>query len=683
MNEGSFFQDLAVLTAVVGGISIIFTRFRWPKVIGYLLAGILMSEHTWGGSFLADSKTIGTVGQLGIVFLMFTLGLEFSAGGMRKVRHVALPTALFDTVAMIWLGYVAGRELLGWGAVQSLFLGAAICDSATTLLAKTVEEMKWGARPFVRYVFGTTIVEDILCVGVIALITGVAKGKGMSAAAVGTSLGGLALFFTGVVVFGMLVVPRTLNRVGKMRDSEALLLTTLGFCFLVSFLAFKLDYSLALGAFLVGMLGASSEVRQKLHELAAPLRNMFAAVFFVTIGLLVDPAECLRNWAAIVGLAALIIVGKGFNCFLMSLLTGQGVKDAVQTGMGMAQIGEFAYMVALTYMTLTGDTGNPMYQIVVGASLLTTLLNPAMLKWSDRAGDWAERRTPAAARGWLAAYRGWLKRFREARMPSRLVRHMRVRLAWLGVLGALNLCVGAGAAMLARLDYSNFSATFDAHKNMVWCVAANVIFISLLWPMTSLARSVARDAAMALAGSGRHLAAWKRAVRQVTEWFVAAAAALLAFAEIVMLNVSLQPETAAERWMVRGALLAVAVFGWKKFGKMARTAGYTFNRALAAERRAGDRARAEKPELSAPGDYVARVEVGAGAAAAGKTIRELDIRARTGASVVSVTRGGKKVRNPDAQWRFAAGDLAAAIGEPEQIAALREMFAEKAEGGGR
>ncbi|MBO7686115.1 MAG: cation:proton antiporter, partial [Kiritimatiellae bacterium] len=364
MSESLFIQDLAVMMAVVGLVSVVFTRLGWPKVIGYLVAGILMSEHTWGGSFLADPKSIGTVGQLGIVFLMFTLGLEFSADDMKKVKHVTVPTAIFDTLMMMWFGYTVGTHMLGWGNVQSLFLGAALCDSATTLLAKTIEEMRWGDRPFVRYIFGTTIFEDILCVGVIALVTGVASGKGMNLGAVGMSLGGLLVFFTGVLVFGLVLAPRFLNHVASLKDDETLLLALLGLCFFVSFLAFKLDYSLALGAFLVGIIGASSDVRNRLHALAAPLRSMFSAVFFVTIGLLVDPLVCFRNLPLILGLVLLVVCGKGFNCCVMSLLTGQSVKNAVQTGFGLAQIGEFAYMVALIYITQTGDSASPIYQVV-------------------------------------------------------------------------------------------------------------------------------------------------------------------------------------------------------------------------------------------------------------------------------------------------------------------------------
>ena len=671
MTESLFFQDLAVLMAVVGLVSIIFTRLRWPKVIGYLFAGIIMSEHTWGGSLLADPKSIGTIGQLGIVFLMFTLGLEFSAGDMKKVKHVTIPTALFDTVMMIWLGYTVGTRVFGWNGVQSLFLGAAVCDSATTLLAKTIGELKWSDRPFVRYIFGTTIMEDILCVGIIALVTGVAHGKGMSAGAIGLSLGGLLVFFTGVLVFGLILVPRLLNGVARLKDDEALLLTLLGCCFFVSFVAFKFDYSLALGAFLVGILGASSDVRQRLHDLAAPLRDMFAAVFFVTIGLLVDPAACARNWFPILGLTTLVLLGKGFNCFTMSLLAGQKVKDAVQTGFGLAQIGEFAYMVALMYIAQTGDAASPMYQIVVGVSLITTCLNPTMLRVSDPVGDWLEIHLPARVRGWIAAYHDWLTRFRTARVPSQLQQHLRSRVLWIAVLAALNLCVCVVADVLNDLNYSTFSRFFEAHKRAFFCLAANLFCISMLAPMASLARSLGRDVAAVLTGT-RQPKRWKAAAHQLVTWIVLMAVLALAFAEIVLLTVNLLPDETPMRIAILVVLATVAIIGWKRFQRLGRAAGYRFNEALQAEKRA--RKTPASTTLTVPGDFYTHIAIPAGSPAIGETIRSLDIRAKTGASIVSVTRGEEKFGNPGPTWQFEPGDIASVIGDPSQLAAFRKLI---------
>lgn len=665
--------------AVVGLVSVVFARLRWPKVIGYLLAGVLMSEHTWGGSFLVDPKSVSAIGQLGIVFLMFTLGLEFSAGEMRKVKHVTIPTAVFDSVMMIWLGYTVGRHVLGWNSVQSLFLGAAICDSATTLLAKTIEEMKWSNRPFVRYIFGTTIFEDILCVGVIALITGVANGKGMSMGSVGLSLGGLMVFFVGVIVFGLAVVPRLLNRVARLKDDEALLLTLLGCCFLVSFVAYKLDYSLAMGAFLMGILGASSDVRHRLHDLAAPLRNMFAAVFFVTIGLLVDPMVCGRNIFTILALALIVVLGKGTNCFVMSILTGQKVKDAVQTGFGLAQIGEFAFMVALMYMTITGDTESPMYQIVVGVSLVTTILNPTMLRLSDPVGDWLEAHIPARIAGRLAAYRDWLERFRAARVPSQLQQHLRSRLIWLGVIATLNFSIAVLASMLDRLDYSSFSAFFELHKRFFFSLAANLFWVSMLAPVFGLARSLGIDISSVLTGT-KQPKRWKKAVHRVVSTFTLGAVMALTFAEIVMLNVNLQPDERWARVAIWVVIAAAGIFGWKRFRKVGRIAGYRFNEAITAEKRRARKSRAGTEQqkqaitLSVPSDFYTRVKIEAGMPSVGETIKSLDVRAKTGASIVAAFRGADTFRNPGANWMFEAGDEISVIGTPDQIEALKVLL---------
>ena len=176
MNEGAFFRDLALLMSVAGLSAALFSRLGWPKVIGYILAGALMSEHTWGVRLFGDPQSISTVGQLGVVFLMFSMGLSFSAKEMKKIRSVALPAAVFDTVVMIWLGYTVGTRVFGWWSVESAFLGVAMCDSATTLLAKVIDEMGWGNRPFAKYVLGTSLCEDIVCVGAIAVVTGFATG---------------------------------------------------------------------------------------------------------------------------------------------------------------------------------------------------------------------------------------------------------------------------------------------------------------------------------------------------------------------------------------------------------------------------------------------------------------------------------------------------------------------------
>ena len=212
MDTTSFIQDLAVVLVAAGAVAALFTYIGWPKVIGYILVGAVVGKYTFGGSLVINQGSIEVLGQIGVIFLMFTLGLEFSVQKLKKVGHVIFPTALLDMAVMIWAGHFVGTKIFGWGTVQSLFLGAAISDSATTMLAKTINEMGWGGRRFTRYIFGITITEDIMCVGLIALLTGLVKSGSLQFSAMLHSMGGLVLFMTGVIVFGLLLVPRLLER---------------------------------------------------------------------------------------------------------------------------------------------------------------------------------------------------------------------------------------------------------------------------------------------------------------------------------------------------------------------------------------------------------------------------------------------------------------------------------------
>ena len=676
MTESALFQDLAVLMAVAGLVAVVFHRLRWPKVIGYLLAGVLMGRYSWGGSFLVDETSIQTIGQLGIVFLMLTLGLEFSAGALKKVKGVSGPMAFVDTVVMIWIGYTVGRRIFGWSSVQSLFLGAAICDSATTLLAKTIDEMKWTGRSFVKYVISTSILEDVMCVGVIALVTGVANGKGLSLGEVGWSLGALAVFFVCTVVLGMILVPRLLNVVAKSDNDESLLLTLLGCCFFVSWVAYKLDFSLALGAFLMGVLGSSSVARRRLLNLAAPLRGMFAAVFFVTIGCLVNPAVCWANIGVILLLSLVVIGGKGFNCFLISVLTGQPLKAAVQTAFGLAQIGEFAYMVALLYMTATGDTTSPMYQIVVGVSLVTTCLSPLMLRLSDPVGDWVERRTPARAKRWLAQYNVWLQRIRAAAVPGETTSRVRKSLVYLGVFWVLIFAFSVIASILDGYDWSRFSAFFNEHKKAFFSLAMNLVFLAFLKPIWTAGRHLGNDVGLLLLTGTRFSGGetWRKAILRTARNFTLLAVSAVTLFEIFMIDVNFLPEEASVR-IGLAVVLAIAIpLAVRYLWPAMSAAGVQFNEALEAEARM-----AEKPEplvFSMPRDRYLKVLLPETSPAIGLTIKALDIRAKTGASVVSVTRAGEKSGNPGADWCFAPGDEVEAIGEPRQLSSLKDLFGE-------
>ena len=673
MSEGAFFHDLAVLMVAGGLVSAIFARFKWPKVIGYILAGILMSEHTWGGSFLRDPTSVNTIGQLGVVFLMFAMGLDFSVRDMKRLKNVTIPTALIDTILMTWLGYTFGTKILGWGSVPSLFLGAAVCDSATTMLAKVIDELKWGARPFVKYSLGSSVCEDIICVGIISVITGVASGKGMSVKAAAESLGGLLVFFAAVIIIGFVLVPRLLKSLAKRKDSEVLLLVILAFLFFVSFIADRFQFSLALGAFLVGIIGSASDVKHRLVELSQPLRSMFAAVFFVSIGLLVNPSECWAQWPTILALTAVVVGGKFVNCTLGGLLSGETVKTSVQMGMSLAQIGEFAYMVAMLYITTTHDTASPIYQIVVAVSLLTTLLNPFMIRASEPIGGWIEAHLPKRAASLLATYRGAVEKYRSVKTESEGKRAVRSAVVRLAVIAVLIFAVSVACGKLYELDYSNFSKFFEAHDQVIFFGLANLFAWAMLPMIWKLATTLGTAMAQVIV---RGETGWALAVRKWIVNFSRIGVIAVFFIELTMLNVSLTRLTPENGWVLGGVsifVMALGIVGWRRFTKFGERSTIRITEALDAETR--QKELQELLELKPTESGLVRLKLDAASTAVGGNVVTLNIRAKTGASVVSIKRGEEMIHNIGPETDFAVGDILYVSGNSSQIAALKDLLA--------
>lgn len=672
MTEGAFFQDLALLMAVAGLASVVCSRLKWPKALGYILAGVLMSRHTWGGSFLADESSVQTIGQLGVVFLMFAMGLDFSPSQMKKLGRVTFPTAIWDTFVMVWLGYTVGRNCFGWGVAPSLFLGAAICDSATTLLAKIIGEMRWEDRPFVKYVLGTSVCEDIVTVVILAVITGFATGQGVSVGAVSLSLGGLLMFFLGTLVFGFVLIPRLLKSIAKFGDDETLILTVLGCCFFVSYIAYIFNFSLALGAFLVGVIGASSDVHHRLVRFVEPLKAMFAAVFFVSIGLLVDPVQCCANLPYVLVISLVVVVGKLLNCTLAALFTGQELKSAVQMGFGLAQIGEFAFLVAMLYVSLTGDAATPMYQIVVAVSIVTTLLNPLMIRLSDPVGDWLERVCPKKIAAGLEGYRALLARLRDNAGVSPEMKAVRFGLVYLGVIGVLNFVVAFACSMLNAHDWRTLSTFFEAHKTFFFSLAFNIFMVGMLASVVRAARRTGDALAAVLTGLGD--APWQLALRPVVRLFTLVMAIALWFLQLTMINVNLHPEEPLAQWVMLALMVAAGVFGWRFFLKNARVAEVRLRDAMTADERRRKDLPANPLTLTVPAERVHQLTIPEASPAIGLSIAQLNIRAKTGATIIRVTRDGRLHRNTGPDWVFRAADIVVAYGEGAQIAALKDLL---------
>ncbi|WP_028215875.1 cation:proton antiporter [Paraburkholderia oxyphila] len=408
MHQGiGFIQDLAVVMAIAGIVTVLFHRLKQPVVLGYIAAGVIIGPYTPPFQLIHDEQTIQTMGELGVVFLMFSLGLEFSLRKLFQVGATAIVAALSEIVVMLWIGYEIGRAF-GWAAMDSLFLGAILAISSTTIIVKALADLGVKREPFAQLVFGILIVEDILGIAMLVLLGGIAQTGELSPGIAFVTLGKLLLFMTVSLLAGILIVPRVLGYVARVGSDEMLLVAVLGFCFGFCLLVVKLDYSIALGAFLIGAIMAESRHLPRIEHLVAPLRDAFSAIFFVTIGLMLNPLVLVDYAWPIAVISLAVVFGKLVSCGLGTFLAGRDGRTAMRVGMTVSQIGEFSFIIASLGLTLK-VTSAFLYPIAVTVSAITTLTTPYLIRFADPLSQRLARAMPPAVSNVFGMYSQWLR----------------------------------------------------------------------------------------------------------------------------------------------------------------------------------------------------------------------------------------------------------------------------------
>jgi CPA2 family monovalent cation:H+ antiporter-2 len=321
--QAHFLQDLALVMIVAGLVTVLCHLLRQPVVLGYIAAGVLIGPHTHLPILVHDRHTVEMMAELGVILLMFSLGLHFSLRKLVSVGATALVAAALEILLMLLIGYGTGR-LFGWDRMDSIFLGAILSISSTTIITKALAELGLMKQRFAELIFGILVVEDILAIAMLAILSGVAKTGSLEVGEVAKTFGGLGIFLTAVMVVGLLAVPPLLRYVNLFRSNEMLLVAALGLCFGVSLLAVKLGYSVALGAFLIGAIVAEARERGKIESLIEPVRDMFSAVFFVAIGMLIEPPLLVTYAVPIAVITAAVVVGKVLTCSICGRRCGSG-----------------------------------------------------------------------------------------------------------------------------------------------------------------------------------------------------------------------------------------------------------------------------------------------------------------------------------------------------------------------
>mgnify|MGYP002403081514 CR=1 FL=1 len=471
MHIATFLQDLAVIMIVAGIVTIIFHRLKQPVVLGYIIAGVILGPHTPPFSFIHDEAIIKTLAEIGVIFLMFSLGLEFSIPKLFRVGAAAFVAALAEITFMILIGYEIGR-FFGWRPIDSLFLGAMLAISSTTIIIKALEELGKKKEEFSQLIFGILIIEDILAIGMLVLLSSIAVTGSINTVDVFITLGKLLTFLVVTLVIGILTIPRIITYVARFNSAEMLLITVLGFCFGFSLLVIKLDYSVALGAFLIGAIIAESREVKLIETLINPISNMFSAIFFVSIGLLVDPKIMLTYILPITIITMAVVIGKVLTCSLGAFLAGRGGQTSMRVGMGLAQIGEFSFIIASLGITLK-VTSSFLYPIIVAVSAITTLLTPYLIKMADPLTAYLAKIMPQRISHIFSLYTTWLQNIKPKEGSVFLIQAVKKSILqiFINLILIIALFV-AGSYFSHSMKYQILSLIDDKfQKALIWGIA--------------------------------------------------------------------------------------------------------------------------------------------------------------------------------------------------------------------
>jgi len=375
-------SDLALMLLTAGVVAVLFKRLKQPLVLGYILAGFLVGPYMPYFFTVADSASIETWSEIGIIVLMFGLGLEFNLRKLASVGGTAIITALTEVFGMLVVGYLVGQAL-GWGMMDSIFLGGMLSMSSTTIIIKAFDELGVRKEGFAQLVFGTLVIEDIAGIFMMIILSTVSVSKNISGTALALQLGQLVLYLALWLILGIYLLPSLLRKASDFMNDETLLLVSLGICFGMVLLAEKLGFSSALGAFLAGSLLAGTVHAERVEHLTSGIKDLFGSVFFLSVGMMIDPAMLVKYALPILIITVVTIIGKLLISSLGVLLSGQSLKNAVHCGCSLAQIGEFAFIIASLGMSL-GVIAEYIYPIIVAVSVVTTLTTPGFIRGADR-----------------------------------------------------------------------------------------------------------------------------------------------------------------------------------------------------------------------------------------------------------------------------------------------------------
>jgi CPA2 family monovalent cation:H+ antiporter-2 len=642
-------SDLGLILVTAAIAVLLFRKLKQPLVLGYLVAGFLASSQFDFFPTVKDMDSVKVWAEIGVIFLLFSLGLEFSFKKLMKVGGTASITAITQIVGMVIIGYFIG-QLMDWGKMNSLFLGVILSISSTTIILKTFDELGVKTQKFAGNVIGALIVQDILAILMMVMLSTVAVSQQFSGGELMQSVLKLIFFLTIWFVAGIFFIPTLLKKAKHLLTDEMLLIVSLALCLLMVLFAANVGFSPALGAFIMGSIIAETTQAEHIEHLVKPVKDLFGAVFFVSVGMLINP-EMLAKYAVPVGILTFaVILGQSFLSTIGALFSGQPLKQSIQTGMSLSQIGEFSFIIATLGMTLN-VTSDFLYPIIVAVSAITTFTTPFMVKFSTPFSIYLEKKLP----------RRWVKRIERYSANTEAIKSVST---WQIVLRAyLTQVVIHSIIIVAIISLSSkyiLPLVQDSRfGNAIAALITIVLLSPFLWAL-SLRRVATKQV---------------QELMQVRKY--QGPIIVLVFFRIVLslfyigfiLNTFFSP-------IIAFIALVIAVVSYVLFPKKLHAFYNKIEGHFLKNYHGREIAKTNKRQnvLSPWDGHMANFNIALASNIVGKTLEELRIREHFGINIATIKRGDIIINIPLRSERLFPGDEISVIGTDEQVIAFKNYL---------
>lgn len=659
----SLISDLAVILISAGLVTLLFKKLKQPVVLGYIVAGILAGPAIKEIPTVTDVESIRIWADIGVVFLLFALGLDFSFKKLMKVGGTAVIGAVTVVIGMMTFGYITGLSL-GWGHMNSLFLGGMLSMSSTTIIFKAFDDMGLRNQRFAGVVFGILVVEDLFAVLLMVLLSTLAVSKHVEGMELLDSVIKLGVFLLFCFVVGIYLIPSFLKRARTFLNDETLLIVSIGLCLGMVMIATKAGFSSALGAFVMGSILAETIDAEHIEHIVKPVKDLFGAIFFVSVGMLIDPVLLWEYKIPILILTLVVMVGQILFATFGVLLSGQTVKVAIQSGFSLAQIGEFAFIIASLGLTLK-VTDNFLYPIVVAVSVITTFFTPYMIRMAEPAYKIAERVIPASWMSFLERYSSGSNTIRQ-------------KSAWDKLLKALVRIVGTYTAVTLVLIFIwlQFVAPFIINQlpGLQGQIISLVLILLLISPML-------RAIMMKKNHSVEYQQLWHDSKYNRGPLVSLIVLRIILCIGLVMLPIARLLNTAVGIGLAIAATVIALVIFSKRLKKQSILMERHFftnltARELENERNAPINQRFASHLLERD-LHLADFEVKQNSPSMGKTLKELNFRQKCNVNIVTIIRGSKRINIPGGNERLYPFDKLVVVGADDDLAHFRQYIEER------